>query len=174
MKWIKPIALLLLGFAIWGLMMSNIFVNNDESDVLISTSKSETDLVWHDIREIDELVRNTDKLVIVDIYTDWCKWCKVMDEKTFSDPGLIYFLDESFHMVKFNAEERSTIKFDGKKYEFVKRGKRGYNKLAAELCKGDLAYPSFVVLDNKLNVVDVIRGFKDAKQFRSYLESVVL
>ena len=29
--------------------------------------------------------KKSNKLVMVDFYTDWCHWCKVLDEKTYSD-----------------------------------------------------------------------------------------
>lgn len=127
-------------------------------------------LTWHDIADIDYLRKKSPKPVIVDIYTDWCKWCKVMDQKTFTDPGLIDFLENDYHMVKFNAETKSSLNFKGESFDYVQNGRKGYNSLAAKLCNGRLAYPSFVVLDENLNPTQVINGFKDAKAFQSLLE----
>jgi len=129
-----------------------------------------TNLEWHSIKDIESLKNSSNKGVIVDVYTDWCKWCKVMDDKTFSDPDMIKYLNENFHMVKFNAEEKTSLKFKGKSFDYTKGGRRGYNALAAELCKGKLSYPSFVVLDTELNTLKVLRGFKNADQFRGDLD----
>ena len=128
-----------------------------------------TNLRWHSIKDIESLT-DSKKGVIVDVYTDWCKWCKVMDKETFADPDMIAYLNENFHLVKFNAEEKSTLNFKGQSFNYTKGGKRGYNALAAKLCQDKLSYPSFVVLDSDLNTLDVLRGFKKAEQFKGDLE----
>ncbi|MCP4703696.1 MAG: thioredoxin fold domain-containing protein, partial [candidate division Zixibacteria bacterium] len=41
--------------------------------------------------------------VLIDFYTDWCRWCKVMDTVTFIDP-LTVELSKSVVFAKVNAE----------------------------------------------------------------------
>ncbi len=135
----------------------------------VKSAKAEL-IQWHSIEEVNKLAKDDPKPMIVDVYTDWCKWCKVMDEKTFSDPNLINYLSDNYHMVKFNAETAEPLNFKGQTYEFIKNGRRGYNTLAAALCQGKLSYPSFVVLDEDLNTVQVINGFKDAEAFKALLD----
>jgi thiol:disulfide interchange protein len=43
------------------------------------------------------------KLVMVDFYTDWCRWCQVMDDKTFSD-GAVQTELKRMVVVKLDAE----------------------------------------------------------------------
>jgi thioredoxin-related protein len=45
-----------------------------------------------------------DKHIIIDFYTDWCGWCKVMDRKTYTDPRVMSLLHEGFVVSKVNAE----------------------------------------------------------------------
>ena len=45
-----------------------------------------------------------DKYIMVDAYTDWCYWCKVMDEKTFQEPKVATFLNERVVAKKINCE----------------------------------------------------------------------
>ena len=141
-----------------------------------STEKISSDissaLQWYSVSDLDELQKKAPKKVIVDIYTDWCKWCKVMDEKTFTDAELISYLNSNYYMVKLNAETKSDISFKGTAYGYVQSGRRGYHSLAKELSKDKLSYPSFAILDKNLNVVDVTRGFKAADQFKTYLEAL--
>lgn len=44
-----------------------------------------------------------DKVVMVDFYTDWCRWCQVMDEKTFSNAAVQNELKRMV-VVKLDAE----------------------------------------------------------------------
>lgn len=140
-----------------------------------TSAKTENRLVWHTIDQIEKLQANNpndSKKVIVDVFTDWCRWCKVMDDKTFTDAALINYLNENYYMVKFNAELKDELTFKGKKYAYQGNGRKGFNTLAAELTQGKLSYPSFVILDEELNTLEVTRGFKNAQQFRQVLENI--
>lgn len=45
------------------------------------------------------------QLVFVDMYTDWCLPCKMMDKDVFSDRKMGDFLTDSFVCYKVNAEK---------------------------------------------------------------------
>ncbi len=49
--------------------------------------KSET-IRWISFEEAMKLNKKKPKMVFVDIYTDWCGWCKKMDAETFADPAI--------------------------------------------------------------------------------------
>jgi len=51
--------------------------------------------------------RREGKLVFVDIYTDWCAPCKMMDKDVFMDKGIGNYLNNNFVSVKVNAEKGS-------------------------------------------------------------------
>ena len=50
------------------------------------------------------LARAENKFALVDFWTAWCHWCKVMDKDTYSDPSVKRKLAESFVAIKVNAE----------------------------------------------------------------------
>ncbi len=128
-------------------------------------------LTWHDASSIEATFNAEGKsYMLVDIYTDWCKWCKVMDEKTFSDGKVKQKLNADFSLVKFNAESVDPIQFKGRDYTFLKQGRRGFHSLAQALVSGRLSYPSFVILDDGMNTVEVIRGFKNPDEFLEILD----
>ncbi len=106
-----------------------------------------------------------DKKIFIDLYTDWCGWCKVMDKKTFADPTIAAYMNANFYAVKFNAEQKGVIDFNGKEYKFVASGKRGYHELAANLVDGRMSYPSFVILDGDFKRLEVLAGFQDPAKF---------
>jgi len=46
-----------------------------------------------------------DKLLFVDLYTDWCLPCQLMDEIVYTDPVMLEYLNNNFINLKLNAEE---------------------------------------------------------------------
>jgi tetratricopeptide (TPR) repeat protein len=82
---------------------------------------SDAKITWrNDVAPLLDGKEKTDKLILIDVYTDWCGWCKVMDEKTFSDPYVAKFMTDNFICVKLNAEDKgegtslaSALKVDG-------------------------------------------------------------
>ena len=134
-------------------------------------SKTETTKQWTSLDNANELSKKENKKILIDVYTDWCKWCKVMDEKTFQSPEIKSHLADNYHLVKFNAEQKNEIVFNGKVYNFVSNGRRGSHALASELLNGQLSYPSLVVLDSELNKLQTIRGYKSPEQLSQILNS---
>lgn len=43
--------------------------------------------------------------IMIDFYTDWCYWCKVMDGKTFSDAAVANYANSKFLCLKMDAEK---------------------------------------------------------------------
>ena len=68
-------------------------------------------LTWYDFEAGYQKAVKDKKILLVDAYTDWCGWCKVMDKNTYSDQGIIAKLNADFVAVKFNPEKTRTYKF---------------------------------------------------------------
>ncbi len=49
-----------------------------------------------------EKAKSENKLVYVDFYSDWCAYCKKLDEETYTDPRIIKLLTEEYVAVKIN------------------------------------------------------------------------
>jgi thioredoxin-related protein len=133
--------------------------------VLTLTMQAQTPVKWYTIEEAFLLTKKEPRKIIIDVYTDWCSWCKVMDSKTFSNKVIADYMNKNFYPVKFNAEQKADVSLNGKTYKFVAGGSRGYHELAAELLNGQLGYPSVVFLDEKTNMIQPIQGYIKAKQF---------
>lgn len=110
------------------------------------------------------------KKIIIDVYTDWCSWCKKMDQNTFSDPIIAAYMNKFFYSVKFNAECNDTIVF--KEKNFINRNlveKRSAHDFAKAILQGKMSYPSYVLMDEKFNIITVIPGYATPEKFEPLL-----
>lgn len=113
---------------------------------------------WITFEEAVERSKTEKRKIFIDVYTDWCGWCKVMDNKTFTDPEVAKLLNEKFWAVKFNAEQRADVVYNGTTFKFVQSGRSGYHQLAAALLNNQLSYPNFVFLNDQFHIIPVIPG----------------
>ena len=102
---------------------------------------------WMSWDEMMKAQEEESRPVFIDVYTDWCGWCKVMDRETFAKAEVYEILNRDFYSVKFDAEQREDIKVGSKTYSYVGEGRRGYHELAATLLNGQLSYPTVAFLD---------------------------
>ena len=105
------------------------------------------------------------KKIFIDVYTDWCGWCKKMDKDTFQNPEVALYMNQNFYMVKLDGEGKEPIEFRGKTYKYVPSGRRGYHELAAALLNGRLSYPTVVFMDEDLNLLSPVPGYQKPAPF---------
>ncbi len=102
------------------------------------------------------------KKLFVDVYTNWCGWCKKMDATTFMDPGVVKYINEHFYAIKLNAEQKESIQWNGQEFKWYPGGRDGVNKLAYDLLDGQLSYPTYVLLDPEFARILISPGYMDA------------
>ena len=127
---------------------------------------------WYSIEEVQELVKKNPRKIYIDMFTDWCGWCKVMDQKTFTDKDIAEKLNTDFYAVKFDAEGRENVMFKNQTFKFVAQGSRGYHELAAALMQGKMSYPTSVFLDEQLNVISPLPGYYPPEKLDPILEFI--
>lgn len=120
---------------------------------------------WMSFEQAVERSRVEKRPVFIDVYTDWCGWCKVMDKNTFSEPAVAKILNEKFYAVKFNAEQKADVVFNGTTFKFVESGRNGYHELAAALLNNKLSYPTVVFLDEAFGMIQPLPGYRQAPEF---------
>jgi len=66
-------------------------------------------ITWHSFDEGLALAARENKKVLVDVYTDWCVWCKKMDEEVYTDDQIGKIVEKDFIAVKFNPEGQEVV-----------------------------------------------------------------
>lgn len=128
-----------------------------------------TEIEWITFEEMVQRNEKEPKKIIIDVYTDWCGWCKKMDASTFQNEEISRYISENYHAVKFDAEQKESITFNGKEFKFIEQGRRGYHELAAALMNGKMSYPTVVFLDENLNMIQPLPGFKGPADMEAIL-----
>ena len=130
-------------------------------------------IVWLTWEEATAAMENEPKKMFIDVYTEWCGWCKRMDAQTFTDPDVISYMNENYYAVKFDAEGREDAEYKGQTLTFrADAGRRGVHELAYVLLNGRLGYPSFVYLDEEQNSLKVSPGYKTPEVLIQELETI--
>lgn len=129
---------------------------------------SATKLPWMTLEEAASSMQKEKRPILIDLYTDWCGWCKVMDRKTYANKKVTAYLQEKFYSVKLNAEGAQSITWNGKTYRF----NPGYktHDFALYLTGGQLSYPTTVIIPVEDTQPQAIPGYLEPKDFEPILK----
>ena len=83
---------------------------------LVSIASIAQQINWVTFEEALKLQKKKPKKIMMDVYTNWCGPCKMLDKNTFSNPDVIAYVNKHYYAVKFNAEGNSTETYDGKTF----------------------------------------------------------
>lgn len=137
------------------------------------TVTTEAKINWMSWEEAMAASENEPKKIFIDVYTEWCGWCKRMDAATFTDEDVIGYMNENFYAVKFDAEGKEEETYKGRKLVFrADAGRRGVHELAIVLLNGRLGYPSFVYLDESQDPLRVSPGYKTPDVLLTEMQSI--
>jgi len=134
--------------------------------------EGESPVKWMTFEQAVERSKTEKRKIFIDVYTDWCGWCKVMDKNTFSEAEVAKILNENFYPVKFDAEQREDVVFNGTTFKFVPSGNKGYHQLAAALLNNQLSYPTVVFLDEEFRMIQPLAGYQKAPEFHRVIQFI--
>jgi len=141
-----------------------LFLANALAISCFSQNSATAGIKWITWEEAVALNQKAPRKIVVDVFTDWCGWCKKMDKGAFMDVQVAAYVNEKFYAVKLNAEQRADIIFNQEVFKFVpsETGRGGVHSLAYALLDGKMGYPSMVYLNEKYERIMISPGFKES------------
>jgi thioredoxin-related protein len=132
--------------------------------VFLGTAQAQEQIQWMKFEEAIAANANNPKMILVDVYTDWCGWCKKMDKDTFTDPQVVAHLKKNFYAVKLNAEDT--------KRRFPFMGKT-FSEAEMAVAMRVNSYPNFVVIEPGLQNLAQLPGYREPAAFLAGLNELI-
>ncbi len=124
---------------------------------------------WLTFKEAQEKNKVQPRPFIIDFYTGWCGWCKHMMRTTYSNPAIAEYINSNFYPVKFDAETKDTIEYNGKTYKPLSPQPRTAHELTLKFLGDRLSYPSTVFVTNNYEYNLLSQGYLDEKALEPLL-----
>lgn len=133
------------------------------------------EIKWMSMNEALAAQKENPKKIFMDVYTDWCGPCKLLDKNTFQNKDVAKFVNKHFYAVKFNAEGTEEIEYQdfvytNPNYDPSRKGRNSQHLLAHALkVRG---YPTMVFFDENSDIISPVVGYKTPEQLEVYLKMV--
>lgn len=126
--------------------------NEDEKVSSTTENTSHSSIHWlaFDEAAFDQAEKEK-KLLLLEVGANWCHWCHVMDEKTYSDKEVQDYLESHFILCREDQDSRPDLYAAYKKY----------------------GWPAIIVFDADKNEVLRLKGYQEKSKFLSLLEKTV-
>lgn len=142
--------------------------------LFVAANSIAQEIKWVTFGEALALQKKKPKKIMMDVYTNWCGPCKMLDKNTFQNPDVAKFVNDNYYAVKFNAEGNEVVTYkdvtysnSGYKAELASR-RNGVHDLARKLQVN--AYPTIVFFDEKGDFISPLRGYQNPQQLELYLK----
>ena len=142
--------------------------------LFLSTVSYGQEINWITMDEAVERQIKNPKKIIIDMYTNWCGPCRMLDRNTFSNKKLAEYVNSNFYAVKFNAEGNEIVNFKGQKfsnpnYDPAKsRRRNSQHQLAQHF--GVRSYPTILFLDEEGQFLAPIPGYMPPSKLELFLK----
>jgi len=143
--------------------------------LLVCVSTQAQEIKWMSINDALKAQKKEPKKIFMDVYTDWCGPCKLLDKKTFHNKDVINYVNEHYYAVKFNAEGTEEVYYNNFTYtnpnhDPNRKGRNSQHFFANALKIS--GYPSMVFFDENGNLIAPVVGYKTPQQLELYLKMI--
>jgi thioredoxin-related protein len=112
------------------------------------------EITWHNLDSGIAAAKESHKMMLIDLYTEWCGYCKKLDQNTFTNTELINYLNDKFVCIKVNAEDSHLGKKINKEYKST-------------------GYPCALVFDDRGDFLGQFEGYTNPSGYKMSLENVI-
>jgi thioredoxin-related protein len=126
-----------------------------------------TAVKWLTIEEAEKLIAKEPRKLFIDVYTDWCGYCKRMDANTFQVEDVAAYLNAYFYPVKLDAEGKKPITIGGHTYNFKPEYRS--HELAIRILNGQMSYPTIAYMDETMQPISIVPGYRTPEELRPIL-----
>jgi thioredoxin-related protein len=143
-------------------VLAAIFIGSTSFVVIkkMAAKKGEEKIEWLSIEEAYKKNEKKPRKIFVDVYTDWCGWCKVMERNTFSNADVIEYVNKNYYAVRLNAEGKSEVKMG----DFTTTEQGVANAFNVN------SYPTIVFLEKDFKTFTPQPGYREPQEFLSDLK----
>lgn len=129
-------------------------VNSNSNNNSTNNSNSEfktsfTEIKWKEYDLLNNFSKDNDKFFMLFFYTDWCSYCKKMQQTTFKNTKIIELLNTYFISIKVNGESNQPLSKQNKNIT-------GINLLSQFQITG---FPTTVFFDKQGKPLTAIPGY---------------
>ncbi len=137
------------------------FLGKNTDEVTEVSTDKHSGIKWMTMEEALAANKKHPRKIVIDVYTEWCGWCKKMDKSTFADAGIVEYVNKKYYAVKLDAESTKAIEFQGQKMTEAELAGRIF---------GATGYPTTVYLDEKNALLSPVPGYLDVANFDKILK----
>jgi thioredoxin-related protein len=112
---------------------------------------------WISVDELQQVYDKDPRPIILDVYTSWCGWCKVMDAQTYNNDSVADYINQHYYAVKVDAETKTIIKWRGR--NFVYNTQYKVNEFSLFITNGKMSYPTTVLMAGIDLAVSPLSGY---------------
>lgn len=124
------------------------------------SNHKEDKIHWLTLEEAYEKNKKEPRKIFVDVYTDWCGWCKKMDKETFANAQVAAYVTDHYYAVKLDAESERAFELEGQKMT--------ERQVAQQF--GVRSFPTIVLIHEDFQKFQPVPGYRPANEFKEILE----
>lgn len=138
----------------------------DSLKLVIKNIEKSPEIVWLSVEQAEELQEVKPKKILLDLYTTWCGYCKIMDKKTYKNNSIVKEVNQHFYAIKFDAQSSQSVTYNQKTY--TKQG--SYHGYAIQYLGKRASFPSTIFIGEEKEFLTNVPGYWKPDQFKIILD----
>ncbi|MDR2274190.1 MAG: thioredoxin family protein [Sphingobacterium sp.] len=128
---------------------------------------------WVSFEQLDSLLAVAPRETLIFIHTDWCAYCRKMEQEIFTKQEIITMINKNYYAVRLDAESVEEITFDQSIWKAKSNTKKTgqYHRLALQLLNGKrMVFPSLLRFDHEFRLKNIQQKYLTSKELNDFLE----